>query len=117
MNSPEFVVTPKATRWRPGIKVPVAAPSWALDLTSAASGRSERPCAGGNCPSLGCSAAGSSSTAGGRGAALLVLEVDVGAALLAAAVDALGVELWLADEDPQPASASASASATSVATT
>ena len=58
-------------------------------------------------PALGCSAAGSSSTAGGSGAALLLLVVDVGAALLAAAVDELEVELWVADEEPQPASATA----------
>src|SRR5581483_613513 len=105
MNWPELEFSPKATRCRPGVKVPVAAPSWALDLTSAASARSERPWVAGNCPVAGRSAAASSSTAGG-GVAVVAL-VDGEAALLAAAELELWVagelELWVADEDPQAA--------------
>ena len=84
MKAPDWVVRPKASRRVPGVKVPVAAPSWAVDLTVAASWRSVRPCAVGNWPVDGCSAAGSSATAAGRAAvdAVETDEVVVAAAVL-----------------------------------
>src|ERR1700759_1236458 len=105
MNCPELAFRPKATRWVPGTKVPVAAPSWALDLTRSPSARSERPCAAGNWLALGCSAAGRSSIAGGRAAAVrLVCEA---AALEVVAGAEAELEVWEVDEEPQPASARA----------
>lgn len=109
MNWPELEFSPKATRSTPGVNVPVAAPSWALDLTRAASARSERPWAAGNCPAAGRWAPARSSIAGGSAAVELLVDWD--AALPAAAELELGgadeLELWSEDEDPQAARARA----------
>ena len=101
MKAPELALSPKASRCVPGVNVPVAAPNWALEPTSAPRARNERPCAVGNMPTRGCSAAASSATAGG-GAAAVVLE----AVVLAAVV--LGAAAVPDDEeddeaDPHPA--------------
>jgi hypothetical protein len=86
----------------PGVKVPVAAPNWALALASAPSCSSVLPWAGGNCVGPGFSAAASSSSAGG------VVAVDdvVGTAVFVAVVEPELVELE-GDEEPQPAAPSA----------
>src|SRR5947199_10720357 len=65
MNAPELVVSANANRRVPGVNVPVAAPSCALPLAREASCLSVLAPAEGNCPRCGCSAAGSSETAGG----------------------------------------------------
>src|ERR1700729_12057 len=110
MNAPDRLVRPKASRRVPGVKVPVAAPSWAVDLTSVASWRSVRPCADGNCPVEGCSAAGSSATAGGSAAVEAVDVVLAGAELErgAGAPDEEEEEV----EEPQPAIANAARTGT-----
>src|ERR1700722_15652251 len=66
MNAPELAVSPNASRRVPGVNVPVAAPSCALDFASVASCLRLCAWAGGNWLVRGCSAAGSSATAGGR---------------------------------------------------
>jgi hypothetical protein len=82
------------------VKVPVAAPNIALDLTSVASFWSERPRAEGNCEARGRWAAASRLTAGGGAA----LEED------AVLLDAAALELEdVFEEDPQPAISSAQA--------
>src|SRR5437763_8991063 len=109
MNWPELEFNPKATRCTPGVNVPVAAPSWALDLTRAASARSERPWAAGNCPATGRSAPARSSIAGGRAPVVLLVDWDA-AVLVAAELERRGadeLELWPAEEDPQAARARA----------
>src|SRR5262245_18056564 len=118
MNAPDLSVSPNASRRVPGVNVPVAAPSSAVDLTVAASCRSERPFAGGNCPEEGCSAAGSSETADGS-ACVDAVETDeaVVAVVVAAAalVEVAGeaTDVALEDEEPHPAIAQpASANAT-----
>src|ERR1039458_4223194 len=98
MNAPELVVSPSASLRVRGVKVPVAAPSCALDFASAASCLSVRPWAGGNCAAPGFSAAASSSA----GCAAAVDEVAD------AAVRAAVAQLEL-EEEPQPAAASAPA--------
>ncbi len=85
--------------------MPVAAPSWALPDTSAASLRSERPFAAGNWEIPGCSAAVRSAVAGG-GAATLAEGLTVAVALGCVAAE-LEDELGEPD-DPQPARTSAS---------
>src|SRR5436305_5089074 len=90
----ELSVRAKASRPKPGVKVPFAAPSWAVDEVSAASCLSVLPETGGNWLLEGCSAAASSLTAG-AGFVLVVPAAGV-------------VELCL-DEPPHAASASAAA--------
>src|SRR5450755_635856 len=97
MNAPDVVVSPNASRRVPGVNVPVAAPSWALALASAASCLSVFPWEGGNWVGSGFSAAASSSSAGGVAA---VDEVAGGAAWVEVA------ELE-DEEEPQPVAASA----------
>src|SRR5437016_11424747 len=93
MNAPERAVSANASLCVPGVNVPVAAPSCALDLTSAPSCCRVRPPAAGNWPACGCTAAASSSTAGGSAAAVFVGDVaGVGAA-------------ECLDDEPQPPSA------------
>src|SRR5689334_18888648 len=110
MKAPEAEFRPKAIRRTPGVKVPVAAPSCALDLTRAPSWRREkRPSAAGNWRARGCSAAASSSIAAGGPLVAAVLVVDAAAGLVvdaAAEADDLELEPWLVEE-PQPARASA----------
>src|ERR1039458_2389571 len=101
MNAPELVVSPNASRRVPGVKVPVAAPSCALDFASAASCLSVRPWAGGNCAAPGFSAAASSSSAGCAAAVDEVADAAV-------RVEVAELELEL-EEEPQPAAASAPA--------
>jgi hypothetical protein len=96
MNSPEVVVSPKASRWVPGVKVPVAAPNWALDLTSRPSWLSVRPWAAGNWLARGRSAAGSSATAAGS-----AVVDDVWVLLVAVAEAELELDSEL--DEPQPA--------------
>src|SRR4051794_20353139 len=110
MKAPVLVFSANANRPVPGVKVPVAAPSWALARTVEASCWSVFPRAGGNWSVRGCSAAGSSEMAGGGPlveAALVVGE----SVCVVEAVEA--VELLELDEedDPQPASAAATARA------
>src|SRR5579884_3901109 len=95
MNRLARLVRAKASRWVPGVKVPVAAPNAAVvterEPPSAASCFSDRWAAAGNWLGLGCSAAASSSTAG------------AGVVLLAAGTAGWR---WEADGDlpaPQPA--------------
>jgi len=95
MNAPELALSANARRRCPGVKVPVAAPNIALERTRPPSCWSERPPAGGNCAACGCSAAGSSSTAGGKPVAEDEVVTDAAA---------LELEEVLVDEAPQPAS-------------
>src|SRR5450755_1583790 len=116
MNAPELAVSPKANRRVPGVNVPVAAPSCALDFTSPPSCWSVRPCAEGNSASCGRSAAGSSATAGGSTGAdadVVVLAGDVG--VDAVVVDALG-EATGFDEEPHAARTSEIVAAAAVGT-
>src|SRR5579859_7729393 len=108
MNAPEEVVSAKATRRVPGVKVPVAAPNWALELTSRASWVRVRPLTAGNVPVAGCSAAGSSLIAGGGPG--VVAGFDAGACVVVV-VAVLELWLWLA---PQPARRAIRPSADSV---
>src|SRR5476651_2747288 len=101
MNAPELVFRANPSRRWPGVKVPVAAPNIAVDLTSAPSCVSERPLAAGNCEAFGCSAAASSSTAGGRAAAEEVV--------VRGAVGFESDDVLVEEEEPQPASAIAPA--------
>jgi hypothetical protein len=118
MNWPEGALRPKASRRRPGVKVPVAAPNWAEERASAPSRRSERPRTGGNWEARGRSAAASSATAG-AGAPEDAAEplVAVEAAPAADDADDGAAELELDDgvEDPHAASASASSGASAPA--
>lgn len=100
MKAPELALSPKASRRVPGVNVPVAAPNCALEPTNAASARRERPWAAGNMLARGCSAAGSSATAG-AGPAALEDAVLVLAPSLVAGLEA--VEEGVAEEDPHPA--------------
>src|SRR5436190_21918536 len=111
MNAPELVFSANANRPTPGVKVPVAAPSWALERTVAASCWSVRPPAGGNCCGRGGAAGASSETAGGGPVvAGPVVVVDVLVALSEA--DSEADPLWL--DEPQPASPSRMATITGV---
>src|SRR5450755_4771280 len=113
MNAPELAVSPKANRRVPGVNVPVAAPSCALDFTSPPSCSSVRPCAEGNSANCGRSAAGSSATAGGSTGAdadVVVLAGDVGVD-----ADALG-EATGFDEEPHEARTSEIVAAAAVGT-
>src|ERR1039458_5469306 len=102
MNAPAAVVSPNASRRVPGVKVPVAAPSWALALASAPSCSSVLPWGGGNRVGSGVSAAASSSSAGG------VVAVDelAATAVFVEVVEPEAVELE-GEEEPHPAAASA----------
>src|SRR5947209_20601109 len=91
MTAPELVFSANANRPRPGVNVPVAAPSWPSGCTVPANCCMVRPPARGKSLSLGCSACGSSATAGG-GAAELV----------AAALELLLWLEWLLALEPQP---------------
>ena len=105
MNAPERTVRPNANRWVPGVELCVAAPSCAWDLTSFAISVRVFPRAEGNPPADGCSAAASSSTAGGS-------ELEGVLRVAVAADEVAEAAAWLLDEleppeldDPQPAKA------------
>ena len=120
MYAPDLAVSPNANRRVPGVKVPVAAPSCALDFTSAPSCWSVRPCVEGNSLTRGCSAAGSSATAGGRTGAevvVVVLACVVGLDALELADWLAALEVALVDEEPHAASTSAAAAASPAAAT
>src|SRR5690348_3474685 len=102
-NAPPLVVRANAYRPVPGVKLPVAAPSWTLDFTSVASCWRLRPLAAGNCEAFGCRAAGSSSTAGGSTPVAWLVDV-LGVLEVVSGPVGLDDEPLLLDE-PQPASA------------
>jgi hypothetical protein len=106
MNAPELALSAKAKRWTPGVNVPVAEPSCALEWTSAASCWRLRPRVAGNWERRGVSAAGSSSTAGGWTPAAVLLALAVVVVVVAAALEVLEA-LGECDDEPQAASASA----------
>jgi hypothetical protein len=76
-NAPPEAFRAKAKRLDPGVKVPVAAPSWAPCRTPEASCWSVLPAVAGNWLLRGRSAGPSSATAGGGADVVVALEVDV----------------------------------------
>ncbi len=105
MNAPEGAFRAKAKRPPPGVKVPVAAPSAAPGLAVAAI-CCRVPAARGNSVDRGCSAWGSSATAGAGAGALEEADEDEEVGVEEVGVEEVGVE-EVGVEEPQPARASA----------
>src|SRR5437899_219555 len=110
MNAPELVFSANAKRPLPGVNVPVAAPSWALELTVLASCWRVFALGDGNWLGLGCCAAESSATAGGGP----LVAVAVVAVLLESLLAPADPDVLLL-EDPHPARVSAPSTARQVA--
>src|ERR1700687_5767917 len=103
MNAPELAFRANANRPVPGVNVPVAPPSCALEETVAASCWSVRPLTPGNWLGTGRCAGPGAETAGGGRAVVGVLAAAAGVLVLVLEEE----ELLL--DDPHPARASAPA--------